>query len=165
MNLSIAIITVSDRASQGVYEDKSGPAAREALAELLRDHQVGFELRIVPDEPSMLQDILNEFVQKRFDFIFTTGGTGIGPRDITPEATRNVIDKEIPGICEAMRAYSMAITRNAMLSRATSGIAGTTLIVNLPGSPKAVKEIVSCLGETLEHAWHMLRGDDVHSHQ
>jgi len=94
--------------------------------------------------------------------VFTTGGTGIGPRDVTPEATRKVIDKEIDGISEAMRSYSLQITKNAMLSCATAGISKDTLIINLPGSPKAVHEIIDYLGNTLKHAYYMMCGMDVH---
>lgn len=162
MNLNIAIITVSDRASNGTYKDKSGPAVKKTLAKCLHAHQISFELAIVSDEPAKLRNVLIEFVEKKFDFIFTTGGTGVGPRDITPEVTLDFVDKEIPGIGEAMRAYSMEITKNAMFSRATAGIKGRTLVINLPGSPKAVEEILNYLGDTLTHAHAMIHGIDIH---
>ena len=160
--LKVAIITVSDRSAQGLRDDLSGPAAKEALSEILSGHDVTFELKLVADNANDLKGALNEFVQGGYDFIFTTGGTGIGPRDITPEAISDIMDKEIPGIGEAMRSFSMGITKNAMLSRGTAGMAGSSLIIALPGSPKAVREILDFLGDTLEHACHMIRGLDVH---
>ncbi|MFA5800342.1 MAG: molybdenum cofactor synthesis domain-containing protein [Candidatus Peribacteraceae bacterium] len=160
--INIAIITVSDRASASIYNDESGPAAKEVLLKILKDHGPKFELTIIPDEPAKLRATLNNYIKQKFDFIFTTGGTGISPRDTTPEVTREVIDKEVPGIAEAMRAFSIGITKNAMLSRATAGVAGKTLIINLPGSPKAVKEIVVFLGGILTHAHAMMHGIDSH---
>jgi len=162
LDLKVAIITVSDRSARGEREDASGPAAKEALSKILSDHNATFNLKLVADDVNDLGKALNEFIRGGYDFIFTTGGTGIGPRDITPEVTRRMIDKEIPGIGEAMRAFSLGVTRNAMLSRGIAGIAGKTLVVNLPGSPRAVSEILNYLGETLEHARYMFLGLDVH---
>lgn len=161
--LSIAIVTVSDRAARGVYPDGSGPAVRELCRDLFRNRDLHFEERIVPDDSTELKRMLRECIDNNVDYLFTTGGTGIGPRDITPEVTREVLQKELPGIGEAMRHMSMEITPHAMLSRATAGIAGTTLIVNLPGSPKAVREILPTLGPALEHAFFMLHGIDTHA--
>ena len=162
LDLKIAIITVSDRSARGERDDLSGPAAKEALSEILSNHDVTFDLKLVADDANALRGALNEFVQGGYDFIFTTGGTGIGPHDITPEATRGIIDREIPGIGEAMRSFSMGVTKNAMLSRGTAGMVGKALIVNLPGSPKAVREILNYIGDTLEHARYMVQGLDVH---
>jgi len=162
LSLKVAIITVSDRASRGEYEDKSGPAAKEVLANILSEHEPTFELGIIPDEAEDLMEAMEASVHEGYDYVFTTGGTGIGPRDITPGVTKGVVDKEIPGIGEAMRSFSMGITKNAMFSCATAGIAGKSLIINLPGSPKAVREILEFLGPTLTHAYHMICGEDVH---
>lgn len=160
--IRIAIITVSDRSARGEREDLSGPAAQEVLSDILSGYDVTFAMRLVPDDASDLKKALLAFIQGGFDFIITTGGTGIGPRDITPETIRDLIDREIPGIGEAMRSFSMNITRNAMLSRGVAGMAGSSLIISLPGSPKAVREILHYLGETLKHAHHMIRGEDIH---
>ncbi len=159
----IAIITVSDRANAGTYDDLSGPAAKHVLSKSLGDQDVGFELEIVPDEIDCLCKAMKRFIEDEYDLIVTTGGTGIGPRDITPEATRALLDKEIPGIGEAMRSFSLNVTKNAMLSRGCAGIADNTLIINLPGSPKAVSETLDYLSDTIKHAYYMMRGIDVHS--
>ncbi|MFC1596227.1 MogA/MoaB family molybdenum cofactor biosynthesis protein [Candidatus Margulisiibacteriota bacterium] len=159
---NIAIITVSDRASEGVYDDLSGPAARDLLTELLTEHEPVFTLQIVPDNPELLTGALTTCIEAQCDFIFTTGGTGIGPRDITPEATRFVLDKEIPGIAEAIREFSLTKTKSAMLSRGIAGLTGQSIIINLPGSPRAVKEIINFLAPTLKHSYFMVRGIDVH---
>lgn len=158
----IAIITVSDRAHAGTYEDLSGPAAKQVLSKSLGDQDVGFDLEIVPDEIDSLRKAIERFIDDEYDLIITTGGTGIGPRDITPETTRALLDKEIPGIGEAMRSFSLNSTRNALLSRGCAGIADNTLIINLPGSPKAVSETLDYLSDTIKHAYYMIRGIDVH---
>ncbi|MFH1829179.1 MAG: MogA/MoaB family molybdenum cofactor biosynthesis protein [Pseudomonadota bacterium] len=163
LHLNVAIITVSDRAASGTYDDLSGPAAKETLARKFDEGDVKFDLKIVPDEPLRLHESIKKFVNDKYDLVITTGGTGIGPRDITPEVTKKLIDKEIPGIGEAMRSYSMSITKNAMLSRGCAGVAKETLIVNLPGSPKAVSEILDYLSDTIKHAYYMIRDIDVHS--
>ncbi len=162
MNLKIAIITVSDRASAGIYNDESGPAAEKALRNAFESRELTAERSIVPDDPAKLKEALQGYVSRGFDFIFTTGGTGIGPRDITPEVTAELVEKEIPGIGEAMRAFSMQITKNAMLSRATAGLCGKTIVINLPGSPKAVTEIIEFLADVLAHSQAMIRGEDTH---
>ena len=162
LSLKVAVITVSDRSARGERDDLSGPAAKEVLSEILSNHDVTFELKLVADDANDLRGTLGEFVRSGFDLIFTTGGTGIGPRDITPEVVGVVVEKELPGIGEAMRSFSMGITKNAMFSRGLAGMAGGSLIVALPGSPKAVREILNYLGSTLEHACYMIRGLDVH---
>ena len=133
-----AIITASDSGYRGEREDKSGPAIREIL------EKEGYEvvaMELLPDDRAMLAGKMQEIADSgKADLILTTGGTGFSKRDVTPEATEEVIERRVPGIPEAMRAYSMTITKRAMLSRATAGIRGTTLIINLPGSPKAVRE-------------------------
>jgi molybdenum cofactor synthesis domain-containing protein len=158
--MKIAIITLSDRASEGVYADQSGPAVEVVLKPLFSDGV--FFRETIPDDEGQLLAVLKKYIQENVDFIFTTGGTGIGPRDITPEVTRTVLDKEIPGIAEAIRAHSLVATSSAMLSRGVSGLAGQTLILNLPGSPRAVTDILTYLASLLQHAHLMIRGIDAH---
>ena len=149
------IVTVSDRCYRGECEDKSGPAVAECLKELSTKN----EYRLVPDEKELIANAITELADNiGADVIFTTGGTGFAPRDITPEATGEVIEKEVPGISEAIRAKSLEITDRAMLSRAISGIRGKTLIINLPGSPKAVRESIGVVLPILEHAVETLSG-------
>ncbi len=150
------IITVSDRCFRGECEDKSGPAIAECLKELSEKN----EYLLVPDEKTLIMGAITELADNRkADVIFTTGGTGFAPRDITPEATKEVIEKEVPGISEAIRAKSLEITDRAMLSRAISGIRGKTLIINLPGSPKAVRESIGVVLPILEHAVETISGN------
>ena len=150
------IICVSDRCFRGECEDKSGPAIAECVKELSLKN----EYLLVPDEKELIMDAITELADNRkADVIFTTGGTGFAPRDITPEATKEVIEKEVPGISEAIRAKSLEITERAMLSRAVSGIRGKTLIINLPGSPKAVRESIAVVLPILEHAVETLSGN------
>ena len=144
-----AIITASDSGYRGEREDLSGPAIREILE---REGYEVISMDILPDDQVMLAGKLQEIADsEKAELILTTGGTGFSERDVTPEATEEVIERKVPGIPEAIRAYSMTITKRAMLSRATAGIRGKTLIINLPGSPKAVEE---SLGEILEEVIH-----------
>lgn len=151
-----SVLTVSDRCSKGETEDKSG----QLLTELLSPHGTVEEYKIVPDE---MKDITEALIfmsdTVKSDVIFTTGGTGFAPRDITPEATKSVIERETPGISEAIRYESLKITPKAMLSRAVSGIRGKTLIINLPGSPKAVRESLETVLPVLSHAVETLSGN------
>ena len=154
--MKFGIICVSDRCYKKECEDKSGPAIAECIKSLSEKN----EYRLVPDEKGLIADALTELADKeKCDVIFTTGGTGFAPRDITPEATKDVIEKEVPGISEAIRAKSLEITDRAMLSRAISGIRGKSLIVNLPGSPKAVKESIEVIMPVLGHAVETLSGN------
>ena len=150
-------ITVSNRASAGIYPDKSGPV----LAELLRS--CGYETdgpRVIPDGAAV-EAALREAVADGYDIVVTTGGTGLTPTDLTPEMTRMVIDREIPGIAEAVRAAGVqAGLPTAMLSRGVAGLAGTTLIVNLPGSTGGVRDGMSVLRSVLQHAIDQARGGD-----
>jgi molybdenum cofactor synthesis domain-containing protein len=146
------VVTVSDRVAAGVAEDGSGPAAAERLA------RYGFAdaaVRVVPDGVESVKAILEDLLDEH-DLIVTTGGTGFSPRDLTPEATRLVIDREAPGLAEAMRAYTFGKFPHGMLARGVSGIAGSTLIVNLPGSVKAVEESIDVIGPALSHAIELL---------
>lgn len=155
--MQIGILTVSDRSSQGKRPDKSGPALAGEIQE--QGWQVS-RTAIVPDDLSVLRDILIDWAESgELDVILTTGGTGFAPRDITPEATLAVIDRHAPGLAEAMRARSLAVTPHAMLSRAVAGMRGQTLIINLPGSPKAAIENFEVVFPVLEHAVQLLSED------
>lgn len=150
------IVCVSDRCSRGVCQDKSGSLIRELTADLGKTA----EYIIVPDEKEEIEKALVYLCDDiKADVVFTTGGTGFAPRDITPEATKAVIEKEAPGIAEAIRMKSLHITPKAMLSRAVSGIRRSSLIINLPGSPKAVKESLEFILPVLPHAIEVLSGD------
>lgn len=154
--MTFGIVCVSDRCSNGLCEDKSGPAIREMLS----DSDNSFHYLIVPDEKKEIEKVLLDLSDnKAADVVFTTGGTGFAPRDVTPEATKAVIEKEVPGIPETIRLESLKITKNAMLSRAVAGIRGKTLIINLPGSPKAVRESLEVIIDVLPHAMKTLSGD------
>ncbi len=154
------VVTVSDRVSQGVAEDLSGPAAVAKLAEF---GIAGAELCVIPDGVESVRQLLEELAADH-DLIVTTGGTGFSPRDLTPEATRLVIDREAPGLVEAMRAATFGKFPHGMLSRGVAGIAGATLIVNLPGSVKAVQESLDIVGPALGHGVELLiRGQSDHN--
>ncbi|MDR1733529.1 MAG: MogA/MoaB family molybdenum cofactor biosynthesis protein [Oscillospiraceae bacterium] len=152
-----AVLTVSDKGYTGQREDLSGPLIMEMLREA--GYNV-LSLSIVPDEQVLIAAKLRELADTQdAAMLLTTGGTGFAPRDVTPEATLSVVDKVCPGIPEAMRAASMQVTDRAMLSRAVAGIRGKCLIINLPGSPKAVKENLEAVLPALGHGLDMLRGE------
>lgn len=152
------VITVSDKGSQGKRQDLSGPAIAEILA------GAAIEVKhtlIIPDEVDQIQKAIIQFADvDKMDLILTTGGTGVSPRDLTPDATRKVLDKEIPGMAEAMRIASMKITPHAMISRAVAGIRGHSLIINLPGSPKGAMENLAAVLPAIPHAIEKIKGDD-----
>ncbi|MBR5826024.1 MAG: molybdopterin adenylyltransferase [Clostridia bacterium] len=151
-----AIVCVSDRCSQGICQDKSGPLIKELVSPLGKTA----EYILVPDEKEKIEEALIYLCDDvKADVVLTTGGTGFAPRDITPEATKAIIEREAPGIAEAIRIKSLQITPKAMLSRAVSGIRGKSLIVNLPGSPKAVRESLEFILPVLPHAVEVLSGD------
>jgi molybdenum cofactor synthesis domain-containing protein len=157
--LRTAVLTVSTRVSRREAEDRSGPL----LAELAEAAGADVEqMEVVPDDFSLIEDRLHHFVDGGMELVFTTGGTGFTPDDITPEATRAVIERDAPGLAEAMRAEALRRTPMGILSRGVSGIAGTTLIVNFPGSPKAVRELFPVIAPTLRHVVDTLNGDGRH---
>ena len=153
--LAFTVITVSDRASRGEYPDRSGPAIVEALREAFPESRV--EARIVPDDEQALAGALAA-AGETSDVVLTTGGTGLGPRDITPEVTRSHCDRELPGVAETLRRESYAATPTAMLSRGYAGIRHSTIFVNLPGSVAGARECTALLSPVLPHAVDTLRG-------
>ena len=151
------VVTASNRASAGVYEDRSGQALAEGLAAL------GFRVdgpHVCPDDVEALVEVLREAVASGADVVLTTGGTGLSPTDVTPEATRAVVEREAPGLAEAVRRYGAAKVPTAVLSRGIAGTAGRTLIVNLPGSTGGVRDGLAVLGPLLPHVVSQLRGGD-----
>jgi len=160
--MKIGRITISDRATAGIYADRSGPQIEAGLREQFPDAQ--FQAEVVPDEREAITAALLRFTdQFKLDLVVTTGGTGISPRDVTPEATRAVLEKELPGFGEAMRMASLAKVKTAILSRALAGTRGHSLIVNLPGKPAAVRECLEILAPAIREGVAHLRGEDPHA--
>ncbi len=158
--IQAAVITVSDRCSQGITRDTAGPAVAALLGKEL-NARIAWT-RVVPDDVEQIAAELSDLCDRRVDLVVTAGGTGISARDVTPEATRKVIDRELPGLAEAMRAASALKTPNALLSRAIAGVRHETLILNLPGSLKAATENLGAIFPALPHAVKMLRGETAH---
>jgi len=160
----VQIITLSDRASRGEYEDLSGPRIAELAGSFFEElgWQCNIDVTVIPDDAAQLQLLLEGFVESGADFIFTTGGTGIGPRDITVDVIKPMLDKELPGIMELIRYKYGSLKPNALLSRSVAGVTGGTLIYTLPGSMKAVNEYCSEIFPTLKHSILMLHGIDSH---
>ena len=153
--ITIGVLTISDGAAKGERQDLSGENIRTLVAQM--PDAIVDAGAIVPDETDYITTVLREWSdEKRLHLILTTGGTGLAPRDVTPEATLAVIEREAPGIAEAMRAISLQYTRTAMLSRGIAGVRGHTLIINLPGSPKAVRECLEYILPVLPHAINLL---------
>ncbi len=154
--MKVGVLTVSDKGSRGEREDLSGPAISELVA------TIGAEVvryRVVPDEREQIAAVLTSWADDEgLDLVLSTGGTGLAPRDVTPEATLAVIDRVVPGLAEAMRAESLKKTPLGMLSRAVAGVRGRTLIVNLPGSPRAVRECLAAILPALPHAVLTIKG-------
>jgi molybdenum cofactor synthesis domain-containing protein len=161
--IQAAVVTVSDRCSAGTTRDTAGPAVAALLSSEL-NARIAWT-RVVPDEADRIAAELIDLCDRRVDLVVTAGGTGISPRDVTPEATRTVIDRELPGLAEAMRAASALQTPNALLSRAIAGVRRETLILNLPGSLKAATENLRAVLPALPHAVKMLRGETAHHEQ
>ena len=155
--LTVGILTISDKGSQGQRHDRSGEVIRESLSQL--GSQI-IKYDIVPDELEVIAGRLAEWADTGgVDVILTTGGTGLSQRDVTPEATISIIDKSVPGFAEAMRAKSLEKTPMAVLSRATAGVRGNCLIINLPGSPKAVRECLEVVLPAIPHAVEIIKGE------
>lgn len=155
--LYAGVLTISDKGWQGDREDLSGPAARSFIIEKLAIEVTRYE--IVPDEREIISEKLKEWVDHaHLDLIVTSGGTGLSPRDVTPEATLDVLDRVVPGLAETMRSETRQKAPTSMLSRAVAGSRGKCLIINLPGSPKGVKECLEVIGGVVPHALEILSG-------
>jgi molybdenum cofactor synthesis domain-containing protein len=158
-HIRAAVLTISTSVSRREAEDLSGPklaaAAEDAGCEVVA-------MEVVPDDFALIEDRLMHFVGQRLDLVFTTGGTGMTPNDVTPEATRAVIERDAPGFAETMRAEGLKYTPLGILTRGVSGIAGQTLIVNFPGSPKSIDQLFPVLAPTLKHVVRTLGGDSSH---
>jgi len=161
--IEILIITLSDRASKKEYEDQSGPKVREIISEFFSSLKWKYSvtLTLIPDDAGMLTELLKNIVDK-YNIVITTGGTGIGPRDITVEIVKPLLDKEIPGIMEFIRIKFGTNKPNALLSRGVAGVMGKALVYTLPGSVKAVEEYMSEILKTLKHTIYMQYGIDSH---
>ena len=155
--ITVGILTLSDKGARGEREDLSGVEIKRLVADIPAEVKV---YEVIPDEKFLIKDKLIEYADDLgLDVIITTGGTGVSPRDVTPDATLEVIDKEIPGMAEVMRFESLKKTPRAMISRAVVGLRGRTLIINLPGSPKGVRENLSAILPAISHAVEKIKGD------
>ena len=158
MGIKVGILTVSDRGYRGERRDESGPAIKELISPLVPEV---VEYALLPDDKEAIIGKLKQWAKMGLDLILTTGGTGLSPRDVTPEATMAVVDRPAPGFSEVMRAKTVSQNPRAMLSRGVSGVSGRSLIINLPGSPRAVKECLEVIFPALPHALEVLRGEAV----
>ena len=158
----IGIVTISDRASAGIYEDKSGKEIEKFLKENITNE---FEIiyRLIPDDYEKIVNTLKELVEMKCSLILTTGGTGPAPRDVTPEATREVIEKELPGFGELMRMHSLKYVPTSILARGTAGVVKNSFILNLPGSPKAIKENLEAVWAAIPYAIDLIGGNYIES--
>jgi molybdopterin adenylyltransferase len=157
-----AVVTISDRCAAGLQVDSAGPAVARMLEQQWPGETIGRGL--VPDNEEAIATLLHELCHQEYQLILTAGGTGLGPRDVTPEATRRVIEREVPGLAEAMRSKCAASFRFAWLSRAIAGLKGTTLIVNLPGSEQGATESLAAILPLLPHALEVIAGGTSHPH-
>jgi molybdopterin adenylyltransferase len=157
--MRVAVLTISDRSARGEREDRGGPAVTEALERLLAGVEI-VERRVLPDDRAAVESALKRLADTgAADVVLTTGGTGLSPRDVTPQATRGVLDYEVPGLAETMRAKTCEAVPSAILSRQVAGVRGRTLIVNLPGSPGGAVECLDAIARVLRHAVQTLRGE------
>jgi molybdenum cofactor synthesis domain-containing protein len=159
--MNAAVLTVSDGVSAGVRDDRSG----DVLAELLGQEGFEVERRVVADDATQIADAIRALADAGARLVLTTGGTGFAPRDVTPEATRTVIDREAPGLAEAIRADAIARTPHALLSRGVAGLLGTTLVVNLPGSPGGCRDGFEVVRPALHHGLELAAGDTATAHR
>ena len=159
--MNAAVLTVSDGVSAGVRDDRSG----DVLAELLGEEGFEVERRVVADDATQIADAIRALADAGARLVLTTGGTGFAPRDVTPEATRTVIDREAPGLAEAIRADAIARTPHALLSRGVAGLLGTTLVVNLPGSPGGCRDGFEVVRPALRHGLELAAGDTATAHR
>ena len=161
--MKIGRVTISDRASAGIYTDLSGPEIERIIRDQF-DEPLEFVAEVIPDDRDTITSTLRKLADwHRCDLVVTTGGTGVTPRDVTPEATSEILEKELPGFGEVMRIHSFKTVPTAILSRATAGVRGTTLIINLPGSPKAVAECLDLLAPAIRETVEHLHGRDPHA--
>ncbi len=160
--IKIGIVTMSDRASQGIYEDKSGKEIEKFLNEnIINEFEIIYKL--IPDDFEKIVSTLNELVKLKCSLILTTGGTGPAPRDVTPEATKKVIEKELPGFGELMRMHSLKYVPTSILARGIAGVVKNTFILNLPGSPKAIKENLEAVWPAIPYAIDLIGGEYIQS--
>ena len=155
--LKIGVVTISDRASAGIYEDKSGKEIENFLKENI-DNEFEIIYKLIPDEYDIIVKTLKELVSKKCSLIMTTGGTGPALRDVTPEATKEVIEKELPGFGELMRQESLKFVPTAILSRQTAGICNNSLIINLPGKPKSIRECLDAVFPAVPYCVDLIDG-------
>jgi molybdopterin adenylyltransferase len=155
-----AVVTISDRCAAGQRVDTTGPAVARLLVQQWPAETIGRGM--VPDNEEAIATLLHELCHQEYELVVTAGGTGLGPRDVTPEATRRVIEREVPGLAEAMRSGCASTYRFAWLSRAVAGLCGTTLIVNLPGSERGAVESLTAILPLLPHALEVVSGGDTH---
>ena len=160
--MKIAIITMSDRASNGIYEDKSSKEIEKYLSENIKN-EYEIVYRLIPDDYETIVKTLKEMVELKCSLILTTGGTGPAPRDVTPEATKEVIEKELPGFGELMRMHSLKYVPTSILARGIAGIVKNSFILNLPGSPKAIKENLEAVFPAIPYAIDLIGGDYIES--
>jgi molybdopterin adenylyltransferase len=160
--MKIAIVTMSDRASAGIYEDKSGKEIKNYLNENIKNE---FEIvyKLIPDDYEKIVETLKELIEMECSLILTTGGTGPAPRDVTPEATKEVLDKELPGFGELMRMHSLKYVPTSILARGTAGVAKKSFILNLPGSPKAIRENLEAVFPAIPYAIDLIGGEFIES--
>lgn len=162
--IKIGVITASDRASNGVYEDISGVAIKEVLSEYIKN-EIEFSYKVIPDEQKAIETAMREMVSEKCDLIVTTGGTGPAKRDVTVEATMNVVTKELRGFGEMMRSVSLKYVPTAILSRQTAGIAENSLIVNLPGKPKSIRECLEAVFPAIPYCIDLIEGGYIEANE